>query len=276
MRARKIHVTQGQYPTWQRDSSPWQHLNQLTTLDRCPGEVIQQFFNHSWHFIDTYNQKSHQWVGQQAMMSMNAMLNPIWLQIWFCLSKKGLIIYKKTGQKIDQPGKAWESLEKGVFGRFQPLWVWIWSPFVPKKSHSVSSHFTVFGCHALYVGSPLVRQSQYPTEGCRACASVISTPLGRALPAYPGFRWRWRIWVCLLTGSLWVGDDPSFATLDVTGPGCSKIDMSCAYATCSASWPWWPPELWQRMTTNSRERFLVTVPIMSWLGCSDRGLGCER
>jgi len=67
-----------------------------------------------------------------------------------CYPKKGSIINKKTGQKIDQPKKAWESLEKGVFGCSQPLWVWIWSPFVPQKSYSASSYFTVFGCHTLY------------------------------------------------------------------------------------------------------------------------------
>ena len=58
-------------------------------LDACLEEVICQFFNHSWHFMDTYRQgltgkgaewavhkqKSHQRVGQNAMRSIEAILN---------------------------------------------------------------------------------------------------------------------------------------------------------------------------------------------------------
>jgi len=58
-------------------------------LDACPVDVIHQFFNCSWHFMDAYQwgltgkvaewvvckQKSHQRVGQNAMRSIEAILN---------------------------------------------------------------------------------------------------------------------------------------------------------------------------------------------------------
>ena len=58
-------------------------------LDACPVDVIHQFFNHFWHFMDTYQrgligkvaewavhkQKSHQRVGQNVMRSIKAILN---------------------------------------------------------------------------------------------------------------------------------------------------------------------------------------------------------
>jgi hypothetical protein len=58
-------------------------------LDACPTDVICQFFNCFWHFMNVYwkglmgeaaawvvqKQKSHQRVGQGAMMSIEAVLN---------------------------------------------------------------------------------------------------------------------------------------------------------------------------------------------------------
>ncbi len=58
-------------------------------LDACPVDVIRRFFNYSWRFMDAYRwgltgkaaewavhkQKSHQKVGQQAMASIEAVLN---------------------------------------------------------------------------------------------------------------------------------------------------------------------------------------------------------
>jgi hypothetical protein len=58
-------------------------------LDACPIEVIWQFFNHSWQFMDAYRkgltgkaadwavhkQKSHRRAGPQAIMSVEAVLN---------------------------------------------------------------------------------------------------------------------------------------------------------------------------------------------------------
>ena len=58
-------------------------------LNACPVEVIQRFFNRSWRFMDAYRQgltgkaaewavrkqKSHQRVGPQVMMSVDAILN---------------------------------------------------------------------------------------------------------------------------------------------------------------------------------------------------------
>jgi hypothetical protein len=58
-------------------------------LDACPVDVIRWFFNRSWRFMDAYKQgltekaaewavkkqKSHRRVGQQAMISIEALLN---------------------------------------------------------------------------------------------------------------------------------------------------------------------------------------------------------
>ncbi len=58
-------------------------------LDACPEEVICRFFNRSWRFMDAYRrgltgkaaewavrkQKSHRRVGQNAMRSIEAILN---------------------------------------------------------------------------------------------------------------------------------------------------------------------------------------------------------
>ena len=58
-------------------------------LDACPVDVIRRFFNHSWRFMSAYRQgltgkaaewavrkqKSHRRVGQQAMMSIEAIMN---------------------------------------------------------------------------------------------------------------------------------------------------------------------------------------------------------
>jgi len=58
-------------------------------LDLCPVDVIQQFFNRSWRFMDAYRhgltgkaaewavwrQKSHRRIGPQAMMSIEAVVN---------------------------------------------------------------------------------------------------------------------------------------------------------------------------------------------------------
>jgi len=63
--------------------------NACACLDACPVEVIRKFFNRSWRFMDAYQQgltgkaaewavrkqKSHRRVGQQAMMSIEAVLN---------------------------------------------------------------------------------------------------------------------------------------------------------------------------------------------------------
>jgi len=59
------------------------------SLNACLADVIWWFFNHSWHFMDAYwqgliekvaewavqKQKSHQRVRQEAMMSIEAVLN---------------------------------------------------------------------------------------------------------------------------------------------------------------------------------------------------------
>jgi hypothetical protein len=58
-------------------------------LDACPVEVIRRFFNRTWRFMDAYRrgltgkaaawavkkQKAHRRVGQQAMSSIEAVLN---------------------------------------------------------------------------------------------------------------------------------------------------------------------------------------------------------
>jgi hypothetical protein len=58
-------------------------------LDVCPVDVIRRFFNRSWRFMDAYRrgltgkaaewavckQRSHRRVGQQAMASIEAVLN---------------------------------------------------------------------------------------------------------------------------------------------------------------------------------------------------------
>jgi hypothetical protein len=58
-------------------------------LDACPVDVIRRFFNRTWRFMDAYRrgltgkaaawavqkQKSHRRVGQQAMSSIEAVLN---------------------------------------------------------------------------------------------------------------------------------------------------------------------------------------------------------
>ena len=55
----------------------------------CPVDVIQHFFNRSWHFMDAYQrgltgkaakwavhqEKSHRRAGKHAMMSVDAVLN---------------------------------------------------------------------------------------------------------------------------------------------------------------------------------------------------------
>ena len=71
----------------------WDHFDEARRtacecLDACPVDVIRRFFNWSWRFMDAYRtkltgkaaewavwkQKSHQRVGQQAMMSEDAMV----------------------------------------------------------------------------------------------------------------------------------------------------------------------------------------------------------
>jgi len=58
-------------------------------------------------------QKSHQRVGQGAMMSIEAVLN-------WDYPKHDTLYSKILGPEIVQNGKAWEKQEEGVFGRFQP------------------------------------------------------------------------------------------------------------------------------------------------------------
>ena len=57
----------------------------------CPVDVIRQFSNRSWRFMSAYQwgltgkvaewavcqQKSHWWIGQQAMMVIKSIVNPV-------------------------------------------------------------------------------------------------------------------------------------------------------------------------------------------------------